>query len=56
MILDFFKKDLQSTKWGRMRVDDDLIKKINQIKENETNIKPVKIALGIQSTVDYSKK
>jgi len=51
MISSFFKRELSSTKWDRMNIDDILLFKINKIKEDEVSPRSIKIPLGIQSTV-----
>lgn len=48
----YFKKEFQSTKWGRVRVDYDLLEQVLRVKEYSDETKQPKKALSIQSTVN----
>ena len=48
----FFKKEFQSTKWGRTRIDYGLLEQVLRVKEYTDEVKQPKKVLSIQSTVN----
>lgn len=48
----YFKKEFQSTKWDRTRINFDLLEQILIVKEYSDEIKQPKKVLSIQSTVN----
>jgi len=48
----YFKKEFQSTKWGRNRINYDLLEQVLRVKEYSDEVKQPKRALNIQSTVN----
>lgn len=47
-----FKKEFQSTKWGRVRINFDLLEQVLRVKEYSDETKKPKKVLSIQSTVN----